>query len=1047
MASMTDYSKWAAYDAEADINEVDVEEQREDRERLRRKARRDLQDFENKVVALALDVAGAATSRAKVERLRAMKNKRRDGRNRKPSSSSVVPEENSESKSPSNEELEIQRGENLQAAAVARTKGIKLLDGKEICNNLMVQQVFQEAATAAESLLKNLPTLPASVRFIPVPQKKTSCGCGEGHDQPEQCMSAEEEKMKASGAEDSGSARLSNVALVGLRLLNDARVGLSRCLLDDAPKDVADHLKRVLLSDDSRADAWLLRGKAFHSMQVPLLAQLHYKRAAEECGNPLNPHGREIDDDVTADWNPTALMDKCREEILSGGRVHRMARLFELMQRVVIDSSLKDGEENEGGDAGEKGEEERLKCLVEEGHAIYEEGYYDTAALRYEAGARAARSMMRRRLGRCFRRRRRRRSGEKTGERSQNDGGKRGGGSGSSSKTLVTLRSLAIECHLQAAQCCLERQLGYKRATLHCTHALRLDPTNARALCARAEALMEDMRLPYALEDLSRASVLCESQVSAATVLLSKKVHQLMSKTLHRCETWMENSEYLKFTKSLELAKRPLSVYPMSIVLLITTSSSSPLRTKHSSSSTKFSCPSVSVTNNAAGNFYSLMTGIHTSNSRLERSSGSIPSSSSAQRKTQLNAPTLGHYLQEGTGPGSHDTAFCGKWHHHHNGDQAADRMAQHGFGSRLLVSDENDASCLTNAASAWIRERKEVSRKPYCVVVSLGASEIVEAAAGAAESTSSLSGVMEAARMRAESDGIDVVVITASLLGGTSQLSMEFFHPFSSSATMTADNETELAQQASSKNNKDSGGGEIFASVLDVLPTILHCGGIGPGDDRLDSFCTTLSGYAGMYNPLPLQGRDLYFFSIGFESGRRMRESQFVHDDDDDDDMFTVSLCTPPSALMAVLKGERKGPISFCADPACLHEANGGVAGIVGNTRARNEGSAVVRQYYCSSIDSAESSGGVQQEIAWFRTDELLVGNESTTMNGPLSLRSLKMKIILTTKKKEKEETIELYDVTNDSGETNDLASDRTYESALEVGMRRLLEGRDRCF
>ena len=148
----------------------------------------------------------------------------------------------------------------------------------------------------------------------------------------------------------------------------------------------------------------------------------------------------------------------------------------------------------------------------------------------------------------------------------------------------------------------------------------------------------------------------------------------------------------------------------------------------------------------------------------------------------------------------------------------------------------------------------------------------------------------------------------------------------------------------------------------------------------------------------------------------------------------------------MAVLKGEKKGPISFCADPACLHEANGGVAGIVRNTRARNEGRAVVRQYYCSSIDSAESSGGVQQEIAWFRIDELLAGNESTTMNGPLSLRSLKMKIILTTKKKEEEETIELYNVTNDSGETNDLASDRTYESAVEVGMRRLLEGRDRC-
>ena len=53
-----------------------------------------------------------------------------------------------------------------------------------------------------------------------------------------------------------------------------------------------------------------------------------------------------------------------------------------------------------------------------------------------------------------------------------------------------------------------------------------------------------------------------------------------------------------------------------------------------------------------------------------------------------------------------------------------------------------------------------------------------------------------------------------------------------------------------------------------------------------------------------------------------------------------TVPSCAPSSGLMAVLKGEKKGPISFCADPACLHETNGGVPGVVGKSSASSSSS-----------------------------------------------------------------------------------------------------------
>ena len=296
MASLaqTDYAKWAMYDPDAALTQADLQEAKEDRERIRRKARKDLLIFETKVITLTSDVASAATSRAKVERLKRMKKNRRG---RKKNNETTKPTSSSTTPPTIVEHVDITRGINLQIAAEARTTGMTLLGGNMTSTNPIILQHFERSTAAAEALLSNLPSLPSSVRFIPVPQKKTKCGCGRGHEEKSECLNDEEQGTQKDGeANDAASLRLANIALVGLRVLNDARVGLARCLLTTSPVDVVGHLKRVLLSDDSRADAWLLRGKAFDAMQVPLLAQLHYKRALEEYQNVNNPYSKEIEE-------------------------------------------------------------------------------------------------------------------------------------------------------------------------------------------------------------------------------------------------------------------------------------------------------------------------------------------------------------------------------------------------------------------------------------------------------------------------------------------------------------------------------------------------------------------------------------------------------------------------------------------------------------------------------------------------------------------------------------------------------------------------------
>jgi len=107
-------------------------------------------------------------------------------------------------------------------------------------------------------------------------------------------------------------------------------------------------------------------------------------------------------------WNPKFLMNKCRAIILQTHAKSRMERLSELLLNVMRENNTKDNIEDneETKDEEEEKEKEkkcefRLKRLVEESHSIYEEGYYDTAALRYEAGARSAKLIIKRRLSKC----------------------------------------------------------------------------------------------------------------------------------------------------------------------------------------------------------------------------------------------------------------------------------------------------------------------------------------------------------------------------------------------------------------------------------------------------------------------------------------------------------------------------------------------------------------------------------------------------------------------------------------------------------------------
>ena len=105
---------------------------------------------------------------------------------------------------------------------------------------------------------------------------------------------------------------------------------------------------------------------------------------------------------MNREWNPKILMNKCRAVILQTHAKSRMERLSELLLNVMRENNTKENEETKDEDKEkEKNCEFRLKRLVEESHSIYEEGYYDTAALRYEAGARSAKLIIKRRLSKC----------------------------------------------------------------------------------------------------------------------------------------------------------------------------------------------------------------------------------------------------------------------------------------------------------------------------------------------------------------------------------------------------------------------------------------------------------------------------------------------------------------------------------------------------------------------------------------------------------------------------------------------------------------------
>ena len=427
---------------------------------------------------------------------------------------------------------------------------------------------------------------------------------------------------------------------------------------------------------------------------------------------------------------------------------------------------------------------------------------------------------------------------------------------------------------------------------MHCTLALRLDPTDALVLYTRARSLMEDMKLSLALEDLSRASVLCQQQLqqnnkvkdndNANDTLLSN-IHDVMEQTLHKCETWMEDKEYKKFTKALEFAKRPTTgKHPMSILLFITTESINTIKsvkkskTEQIESTNKlpsesnaniFECSLTSVSDSKSENFISLMTGTHYKK---------LNNNNSTNKHQEDTVPTLGHYLQTGTGVGTYDTAFCGKWYTTNSGEgdetetETSDPIGQHGFGVRLCTKDNSNSTIVCTTAIEWVQKRKN-NNTPFFLVVSLTGKDIQE----------NMQHVMK--NICTKDAEQDMVVVTASIVDVTSSFSMEyrFKHDSTKSDPIVAlrNNNNNKNNNKNYNKNCTNNQNNLHASILDILPTLLHCGGINQSNAQLRSFCETVSGYSGWYNPMPFDGRNLYYISIHFESNRRFEENEYVHD------------------------------------------------------------------------------------------------------------------------------------------------------------------------
>ena len=213
-------------------------------------------------------------------------------------------------------------------------------------------------------------------------------------------------------------------------------------------------------------------------MGVPLLAELHFKRAVEETAKGNNPYGVAAGEGGASFVLINTTADKVRNE---NNKIVDTPQSLETCKNAIVEqATMSRSQKLEALAANSTGssvndEEKRLSQLISQGHTIFEEGYFDSAALRYEAAVRKVQRITRESFG------------------------------SDETLNLALLRALALEAHLRIAECLIERKMGYRRAILHCTRALRLEPENAEALRLRAYCLMERSEFSLAMEDLRRA--------------------------------------------------------------------------------------------------------------------------------------------------------------------------------------------------------------------------------------------------------------------------------------------------------------------------------------------------------------------------------------------------------------------------------------------------------------------------------------------------------------------------------------------------------------
>ena len=559
------YQRWDRFDVDAAIAQADADAVRAERRRARTKARQALEVLDATVFARAHELYAAAMSRSNVERLRA---KRKRGRRRptQKDGAQSSPSNNSDSR---NSQMQVRAQvsplatqkftllENLlKIRAHAEEAFRSASHGKDADNRIDVGRAGLEAAISSGASL--LALLSAASKAAASPHLKASeaadakaaeaaCGCSTPHNAQSLCLQPNPQPSVAIADKEAAQEDI-DLCAVCLRALNDVRVYLSRVLLgEDLLTDAADELKTVLLSDTSRADAWYCRGAAFLRMGVPLLAELHFKRAVEESSKRNNPYAvvaeeggtsfilfkttDDADHDVHGEiLDATQSLDACKDAVSALASMSRSQKLE------ALGAGL-------SGSAA-RGEEKQLRQLISQGHAIFQEGYFNSAALRYEAAVRKVQKMTREQFG------------------------------SARAVNLALLRALALEAHLRIAECLIERKMGYRRAILHCSRALRLKPENAEALRLRAYSLMERSEFALAMEDLRRARS-STSTPSAAQLQRAadsgNSIPELLARAKHRCETWMKSANYSAIKQQQALARRPRSKRKprMSIVLFV----------------------------------------------------------------------------------------------------------------------------------------------------------------------------------------------------------------------------------------------------------------------------------------------------------------------------------------------------------------------------------------------------------------------------------------------------------------------------------------------